>query len=209
MDGTCKPDAVCGQEATTTTTEAPQTTTTEDPHNEEVCKAWKEANNIEYDLKSNKGLIKSRGVNTYEIRAKRNKINERENYTGFVTWGKKNCGRDFIDSLADGSTIVVLMVKFVEYRIVGKYSGGEGSHYNTLFQFDNTLGCGDDHPCWGSQTADQFEIMVHMTRDVNFGKKDPEECIKTMRWGHFGANKAPAWSEEDISPCMSWLQKFW
>lgn len=56
-------------------------------------------------MKSNKGLIKSRGVNTYEIRAKRNKINERENYTGFVTWGKKNCGRDFIDSLADGSTM--------------------------------------------------------------------------------------------------------
>ena len=101
------------------------------------------------------------------------------------------------------------MDKFVEYRIVGKYAGGEGSHYNTLFQFDNTLGCGDDHPCWGSQTADQFEIMVHMTRFVNFGKKDPEECIKTMRWGHFGANKAPAWSEVDISPCMSWLQKFW
>ena len=104
------------------------------------------------------------------------------------------------------------MDKFVEYRIVGKYSGGEDGHYNTLFQFDNTLrayfGC-EENACMGSASSDQFEIMVHMTRDVNFGKKNPEECIKTMRWGHFGANKAPAWSEEDISPCMSWLQKFW
>lgn len=74
--------------------------------NTSKCKIFNDLNNKnKLSLKSNKGLIKSRGVNTYEIRAKRNKINERENYTGFVTWGKKNCGRDFIDSLADGSTM--------------------------------------------------------------------------------------------------------
>ena len=56
-------------------------------------------------LKSNKGLVTGRGVNTYKIRVKQNKINEQEDYTGFIMWGKKNCGKDFIDKLADGSTL--------------------------------------------------------------------------------------------------------
>lgn len=121
------------------------------------------------------------------------------------------------------------MDKFVEYKIVGKYAGQESNHYNTLFQFENTLGC-ENHACWGSQSADQFEIIVHMTEDVNWGnkesgnflcnsktwlssdkspKKEPEDCIKSMRWGYYGPNKSPQYSAEDISPCMSWLQKFW
>ena len=103
---------------------------------------------------------------------------------------------------------LVLMDKFVEYKIVGKYAGQENNHYNTVFQFDNTLGC-ENHACWGSATADQFDIILHMSQDVNFGNKDPEACIKSMRWGYLGANKAPEYSAEDISPCVSWLQKFW
>ena len=87
------------------TTTEPVTTTTSDPYSEEICKQWKEDNNIEYQLQSNKGKVTTRGVNTYQIRAKRNKINEQNDYTGFITWGKKNCGRDFIDKLADGSTM--------------------------------------------------------------------------------------------------------
>ena len=63
------------------------------------------------------------------------------------------------------------MDKFVEYKIVGKYAGQVGNHYNTLFQFENTLGC-KDHACSGSQKADQFEILIYMTKDVNWGNKE-------------------------------------
>ena len=63
------------------------------------------------------------------------------------------------------------MDKFVEYKLVGKYNGQEGNHYNTLFQFENTLGC-MDHACMGSQNADQFEIHILMTKDVNWGNKE-------------------------------------
>ena len=72
------------------------------------------------------------------------------------------------------------MDKFVEYKIVGKYAGQEDNHYNTLFQFENTLGC-EDHACWGSQTSDQFEIIVHMTEDVNWGNK--ERVKHTLNFG--------------------------
>ena len=71
------------------------------------------------------------------------------------------------------------MDKLIEYKIVGKYAGQEGNHYNTLFQFENTLGC-MNHACMGSQNADQFEIHILMTKDVNWGNKENGNNIKVL-----------------------------
>merc|ERR1712062_426127 len=159
-----------------TTTEQPVTNPT---YSKEICEKFNEDNDFVFNVKSNKGIIKRRGENTYYLNRKTNKLDETKKYTGLISFGKKLCGKDFVDKLADGSTIVILMDKFVEYKVVHTYAGGD-KHYNAAIQFENTADCVE---CIGSATSDQMDIIIHMTQDVSWGNKDPESCIKSMRFG--------------------------
>ena len=54
-------------------------------------------------MKGNRGKkITRAGEKTYIIRVKMSKANENNKYTSFFTWGKKNCGADFIEKLGTG-----------------------------------------------------------------------------------------------------------
>ena len=57
--------------------------------------------------------------------------------------------------------------------------------------------------------ADQFELLLHFVEDVDWGNKDPVECLKTLRAGYAGDYKEPVHLPEDVTPCVSWVQKFW
>ena len=98
------------------------------------------------------------------------------------------------------------MDKSAEYKFVGKFTGQESKHYNTVFQFENNaLECDD---CLGSST-DQMELIVHFIEGVEWGNKDPVTCLGTLRAGYAGAFQAAAHIPDNVSPCVSWVQKFW
>ena len=60
-------------------------------------------------MRSNRGKkITRAGENTYMIRLKMSHANEDNLYTMFLTWGKKNCGVDFITKLGNGGVRYVL-----------------------------------------------------------------------------------------------------
>ena len=99
-----------------------------------------------------------------------------------------------------------LMDKSGEYRAIGRYAAGEGKHYNTIFQFENqAIECDD---CLGTEKADQIEMLVHFLEPVDFGTKNDLECLATLRMGYAGEYRAPVHLDEDVTPCVSWVQKF-
>jgi len=185
-----------------TTTE---TTTTASPWNEDVCKS--DEFKVNYWMKSNRGKkVLRAGENTFLIRLKMSRAPETSHYTIFLTWGKKNCGADFIDKLGNGGVRIDLMDKSAEYKFVGKFTGQESKHYNTVFQFENqAVECSN---CIGSST-DQMEMIVHFIDTVEWGTKDPATCLGTLRAGYMGEYREPEHSPVDVSPCVSWVQKFW
>merc|ERR1711935_947991 len=193
-------DKTTDNETTTTAT-----TTTQSPWNEEVCN--EDGNKVDYWMKSNRGTkVLRAGEHSYLIKLKMSKADENKHYTMFLTWGKKNCGADFIERLGNGGVMIDLMDKSAEYKLVGKHTGQEGKHFNTVFQFENkALGCED---CLGSST-DQMDLLVHFNEEVVWGTKDPITCLGTLRAGYAGEFRAPAHIAEDVSPCVSWVQKFW
>merc|ERR1711892_1346959 len=193
----------------TTETTTTATTTTKSPWNEDVCA--EDANKVDYWMKSNHGTkVLRAGEHTYLIKLKMSQADENNHYTMFLTWGKKNCGVDFIEKLGNGGVMIDLMDKSAEYKFVGKHTGmrRHEKHYNTVFQFENNaLDCED---CLGSST-DQIELMIHFIdpEGVDWGNKDPLTCLGTLRAGYAGAFKAPVHIAEDVSPCVAWDQKFW
>jgi len=193
--------------STTTSTTTP-TTTTPSPWNEEVCN--EDANKVTTWLRSNRGgKITRAGENTYMIRLKMAKADEDNLYTMFLMWGKKNCGVDFITKLGTGGVSIDIMDKVAEYKFVGKFTGQESKHYNTVFQYENQReGLSNCDGCLGG-TTDQMELIVHFVEEVEWGTKDPAECLATLRAGYLGAYKAPEYTADDVTPCVSWVQKFW
>ena len=151
--------------------------TTQSPWNEEVCNG--DANKVDYWMKSNRGtkLLRA-GEHSYLIKLKMSKADENKHYTMFLTWGKKNCGVDFIKRLGNGGVMIDLMDKSAEYKLVGKHTGQEGKHFNTVFQFENNaLGCED---CLGSST-DQMDLLVHFNEEVEWGTKAGVGIMKVIK----------------------------
>jgi len=161
-------------------------------------------------MRSNRGKkITRAGENTYMIRLKMSRANEDNLYTMFLTWGKKNCGVDFIEKLGNGGVRIDMMDKVAEYKFVGKFTGQESKHFNTVFQYENQReGLSNCDGCLGG-TTDQMELIVHFVEPVEWGTKDPAACLGTLRAGYLGAYKAPEYTADDVTPCVSWVQKFW
>jgi len=178
-----------------------------DKYNEEYCSLFE--NSVEVFMKSNQGKkIKTRGEKTVIYRVKLPKVSENSLYTGFFAFGKKNCGEDFIEQLGNGKIIVDILDKKAEYKIVGKYTGQTSNHFNTVFQFDNThhKECNN---CFGNKDSDQADLMLHFTGEVDFGTKSRDECLQSLRLGHLGKFENAEYNEADMTPCVSWLTKFW
>merc|ERR1712021_261856 len=94
----------------TTETTTTATTTTQSPWNEAVCN--EDANKVDYWMKSNRGTkVLRAGEHTYLIKLKMSKADENNHYTMFLTWGKKNCGADFVARLGNGGVMIDLMDK--------------------------------------------------------------------------------------------------
>ena len=150
-----------------------------------------------------------------------------------------------------------MMDKVAEYKFVGKFTGQESKHFNTVFQYENQReglsncdGClggtsmyfyffklfkkvfyiiklklilsrsngADCSLCWASRVGHKgkktFSIRKFRFRFVNQIEitqklKDPAACLGTLRAGYLGAYKAPEYTADDVTPCVSWVQKFW
>jgi len=140
-------------------------------------------------------------------------VSEEADYSGIFIWGKKNCGGDFIKKLASGEVRVDVNDQYAQYKMAGHYNGGEKQHENVAYQYNTVKGdkqpCGGDNKCLGNGSKDQLEIVLVGTGGVDWGNKDPETCLTSIRAGHLGANKNPVHSQKDETPCISWNSKFW
>lgn len=90
--------------------------TTPSPWNEDVCKS--DEFKVDYWMKSNRGKkILRAGEHTYLIKLKMSKASEDDHYTMFLTWGKKNCGADFIEKLGNGGVRFISLFKMSIYKL--------------------------------------------------------------------------------------------
>jgi len=101
------------------------------------------------------------------------------------------------------------------YQIESHFLGQKDSHTNVVVQFRHTA-CvpteeGKKAKCLGDNNKDQAELIVMGLDQVNFGtKKNIENCLTNARLGYLGNNKNDIIiSETDITPCVSWTNKYW
>ena len=86
-------------------------------------------------MRSNRGKkITRAGENTYMIRLKMSRANEDNLYTMFLTWGKKNCGVDFIEKLGNGGVRYVLFHFWVRFLLGSKLFSLLNQPFLCLFQ---------------------------------------------------------------------------
>jgi len=184
---------------------------TDDPDEDDL-EAHCEENPVDHYTKGKRATIFRKGTNSYTLRLRVPAVPEETDYSGVFMWGKKNCGADFIAKLASGEILVDVNDNFAQYKMVGYANGGEGQHANVAFQYNTIIDpqpCGGDNKCLGNANKDQLEIVMIGTGNVNWGKKDPDTCLLSIRAGYLGANKDAQHNEEDQTTCVSWANKFW
>ena len=148
------------------------------------------------------------GNNAYSLRVRTPGVPESRAYTGFFAWGKKDCGIDFINKLNTGEVGIYLVDQEVSYSMVGHYMGQESQHTNVVFQFTHTP-C--EGTCLGNASKDMFDLLVTGIASVDFGNKDKHACITSVKNGYLGVDKNDITdvAAEDLTPCVSWTNKYW
>merc|ERR1712176_1574748 len=197
---------------TTTTTDTDPETTPSDDVTADYC-----ANDghVDFYTKAKRGAILRRGDKMVMMRMRVPAVAEDTEYSGVMIWGKKNCGLDFIEKLNNGWISVAVADQQSQYTLKYWSNYGENQHKNVAFQYNTKLSA--DNPCvgvncLGNHKKDFFELYMifHDGIDsINWGNKDPETCMASLRSGHLGAQNNPVLDEEDKTPCVSWLTKFW
>merc|ERR1711920_308005 len=95
------------------------------------------------------------------------------------------------------------------YTIDHKYQGQLDRHANIVFQYTHTP-CDANTKCLGAANKDQFDLLITGLDKVDFGNKDMEECLSTkLRSGSVGTRGEPTLAEGDVTPCVSWVNKYW
>jgi len=141
-------------------------------------------------------------------------ISEQSDYTGIIAFHKKQCSMDFLNKLNQGLVQVDLVDQDSSYKIEYNYLGQEGSHTNVVVQFRHTA-CQPKEgaakaKCLGSNSIDQADLIVMGLDNVNFGNKNIVDCVTNARIGYLGVNKNDIHlADTDISPCVSWTNKYW
>jgi len=190
-------------ETTTSTTTTSTTTEFDDGFDEDFCK---NEGAVAFYMKGGRGKIQRRGGNSFTLRVNVPKVDEQSDYTGLFVWGKKNCGGDFIEKLASGEISVDVQDQGNQYTLISKYHGQEKQHENVVFQYTVSDSC---DKCLGNGSKDQLEVVLIGTAAVDFGNKDIDACITSIRSGHTGDLGSATQVAEDVSPCVSWVSKFW
>jgi len=147
-----------------------------------------------------------RGEDAYVMRTNVPKVPEDVSYTGLFAYGRKDCGADFLDKIMDGTVELFIFDQNEGYDMEFHYMGQEATHSNIVWQYKHNV-C--DGNCLGNAKKDTFEYIVTGLSQVNFGNKDMETCLLSLKNGVLGGRNAPEVTDEDVTPCVSWTNKYW
>ena len=91
--------------------------------------------------------------------------------------------------MAQAQTKVVLQFKYLTYKIIINYL----SKFSAIHR--------DEYDLIDTSKKDQFYLLITGLADIDFGNKDADECVKSLRPGHF--NGIPTDMEMDDTLCVA------
>lgn len=137
-------------------------------------------------------------------------LNIRENpYTGFLYFGKKKCGEDFLNAFIDGRLSFVMMDKekyaSAIYDVSYRYKRTDKSLTASILQFRQNAKPDTNLNLKKGKKVEEIHVIIKGLDKVNFGSKDMYECIQkpqvavmkdeTSDDGRIDWTKCVAWSK--------------
>lgn len=159
-----------------------------------------------YTLKGKRAKMKRRGQRSYLYALTVGRAKESKIHTGLIAYGVKHCGEDFVQKLASGEVTIDLIDNEIQYTMEGHSLGQTEHHQNVVFQYHADQG--DCEKCLGTNKSDKLEVFIRGTDKVDWGNKDPEACILSVRNGHYGSLGKPKAVDSDHSGCVAWTNKY-
>lgn len=181
--------------------------TTEQPPVDDGLNAADCAGTVDYKFRSGKAKVSRSGENSNLVRLQQAKVKETKAHTGFVSFPKSACGKDFLAGLKDGRVTVDFADKKATYSVIGSYYVDNGSSTQVVVQYNSVpLNVADDKcpKCLGNSSTDQLEMLVMGTKNIEWGSKTAKSCLNGALVGHAGAAGAPTLLENDESGCVAW-----
>merc|ERR1712226_534464 len=181
--------------------------TTEQPPVDDGLNAADCAGKVAYKFRSGKAKVSRTGENSNLVRLQNAKVKETKAHTGFVSFTKSACGKDFLAGLKDGRVTVDFADKKATYSVIGSYYVDNGSSTQVVVQYNSVpASVADDKcpKCLGNTSTDQLEMLVMGTKSVEWGNKNAKACLNGALVGHAGATGSPTLLENDESGCVAW-----
>merc|ERR1712003_332090 len=195
----CVPRPDCPEEMPCSATEQPPV---DDGLDADNC-----AGKVNYKFRSGKAKVSRTGENSNLVRLQNAKVKETKAHTGFVSFTKSACGKDFLAGLKDGRVTVDFADKKATYSVVGSYYADNGKDTQVVVQYNSVPAnvASDKCPkCLGNASTDQLEMLVMGTESVDFGSKSAKACLNAALVGHAGSAGSPTLLENDESGCVAW-----
>jgi len=168
------------------------------------------ANAPVYELRANRSSFQRYGKGAWGMRVNTNGIPETTQYTGLLAWGKSDCGQDFLEKVNSGEVGVYVVDQEIGYEMQYRYLAEKNSkHTSVVVQFKAEACADPTARCLGNTRRDQYELYITGTDKVNFGNKDEQECLGTLRNGFIGEKETPTVTDEDHTPCIAWTNNYW
>ena len=137
-------------------------------------------------------------------------------YTGFIMFGKKSCGNDFLKATEDGRVTFDIYAETGAYTVPFTYYRDDSGTSSLTVQFTKTdpgknqskkpfnhYSLSATETSWGNAKKDQFWLNINGLDQVNFGAKDITECLEGAQVG------AAPYTETDVSRCVGWQKTLW
>merc|ERR1712117_97104 len=185
----------------------PEPLATEQPPVDDGLNADTCAGKVAYKFRSGKAKVSRSGENSNLARLQNAKVKETKAHTGFVSFTKSACGKDFLAGLKDGRVTVDFADKKATYSVIGSYYADNGGDTQVVVQYNSVpLNVASDKcpKCLGNSSTDQLEMLVMGTKNVEWGSKSAKACLNGVLVGHAGAAGSPTLLENDESGCVAW-----
>lgn len=161
---------------------------------------------VKYNLKAKKARTRRRGENSYLLSVNVGQVSEKKKYSGLLAYGVKACGEDFINKLESGEITIDPLDNEATYEMGYQYLGQKDHHKNIVFQY--TADGKTCKKCMGNKKKDVLELFIRGFENVDWGNKDPEHCILSIRNGYAGKLGKAQFVEDDITGCVSWTNTY-
>ena len=95
-----------------------------------------------------------------------------------------------------------------KYTVVGSYLADNTKHTNVVIHYEANTNC-KGNTCLGSKTQDQFDLMIMGLDTVDMGTKVLNDCLVSVRAGHYGAKEDYSVAPADFQlGCVAWTNKY-